>query len=216
MDEITLTVQTRTDLGSAHAGRMRRDGVVPAVIYGLGTDTQSIQLNAHELQVALNGKAGANALITLRNGSDESLTLARQIQRHPVRHTLVHVDFIRVSRDVAVDADVPLSIVGEAPGVKLGGLLEQLIFSFPISAKPADIPTMIEVDVSGLGLGDQLHISDVVFPPGVIANQEPHELVMQVSAPRGLLASEGEGEGAEGEQATPTAGGAPSAGDSEG
>jgi len=202
MADNTLIAEIRSERGTRPAGRLRRDGMVPAVVYGLGTDTQSISVPARELQHMLSGASGANTLITLRLGGKEELALARQIQRHPVKGTLVHVDFIRVRADVAVAADIPVHLEGEAEGAKRGGVLEQSIFSLSVEAKPADIPPSISFDVSELQIGDQVHVRDLTVPAGVTVTNDPEELVVQVVAPRG--AEEGvpaEGEAAEGEGA---------------
>src|SRR5215470_15092579 len=155
MPDIILASEPRTDLGSRPAGRLRREGKVPAVVYGLGSDAVSITVPSRELQHILAGEAGANTLINLDLDGECVLTLARQIHRHPTRGELVHVDFVRISRDVAVTAEVPVHALGEAEGVKDGGLLEQLFFQLAVEALPHQIPVALEIDVSGLGIGDQ-------------------------------------------------------------
>jgi large subunit ribosomal protein L25 len=115
-DDIILVAEPRSERGSRPAGRLRRAGSVPAVVYGLDTETLSIKVPARELTNAL--AKGANTLITLKLDGDEALTLARQVQRDPTRGDLQHVDFIRVRTDVAVAAEVPLHLVGEPEGVK--------------------------------------------------------------------------------------------------
>jgi large subunit ribosomal protein L25 len=164
-------------------------------MYGLETETANLAVNHRELAHILAGESGANTLITLRVDGEEHLTLARQIQRHPTRGDLLHVDFIRVRRDVAVAAEVPVHLEGEPEGVRDGGILEQLVFTLSIEAKPEDIPPGIEVDVSALHIGDQLRIEDLRLPPGVAVQQEPDELVVQVIVPR--VAEEPEAEEAE-------------------
>ena len=164
MPDITLASEPRTIFGSRPAGRLRREGKVPAVVYGLGSDTVSITVPARELQHILAGESGANTLITLDVDGDDVLTLARQIQRHPTRGELVHVDFIRIRRDVAVSADIPLHLIGEAAGVRDGGLLEQLVFTITVEAMPGNIPVSVELDVAALTIGDQLHASDITAP----------------------------------------------------
>lgn len=201
MTDATLTASIRTERGSGPAGRLRRDGQVPAVVYGLGADTLAVAVSARELDHILHSDTGANSLITLRVEGDEVLALARQIQRHPTRNILEHVDFIRVSRDTAVSAEVPLQIVGEAPGTKQGGKLEQQLFTVTVSAMPDRIPTAIEVDISGLGLGAQLKVADVATPEGVEIALPGDALVIQVAVPRGLTGVEAEGEGEAGESA---------------
>jgi large subunit ribosomal protein L25 len=205
----TLIAEERTVVGSRPAGRLRRAGKVPAVMYGLETDTIKVAVPARELNHILAGESGANTLITLRMDGDEHLTLARQIQRHPTRGDLIHVDFVRIRRDVAVEAEIPVHLEGEPAGVRDGGVLEQLVFSLAIEAKPADIPNAIEVDVSALEIGDQMRIEELSVPSGVAVMHEPDELVVQIVMPRVVEepepeAEEGEeveGEAAEGEAA---------------
>lgn len=200
MSDTTLTAENRAETGKRPAGRLRREGKVPAVVYGLGSEPVSVTVPARELSHILAGESGANTVITLRVGGQEQLTLARQIQRHPVRGELLHVDFIRVSADQPVTAEVTVNLTGEPEGVRMGGMLEQQLFTVSIEAKPADIPTAIEHDVSELGLGDQLRIGELAIPPGVTVHHEPDELVAAVAVPRGLAAGEAE-EGVEGEAA---------------
>jgi large subunit ribosomal protein L25 len=201
MADVILQAESRDKLGSRNAGRIRREGLLPAVVYGLQTDALSVTVVARELDHALHSESGANTLITLKlDGQEDALALARQIQRHPTRNELVHVDFVRISRDVAVQAEIPLTIEGEPPGAKEGGILEQLFFSITVEALPGNIPTEIVVDVSHLALGDQLHVSDLPIPAGVSVQHEPEELVAQVSIPRGLTEEEEAGEAAEGEE----------------
>jgi large subunit ribosomal protein L25 len=202
MPDITLATEPRTVRGSRPSGRLRREGKVPAVVYGLGADTVSITVPSRELQHILAGESGANTLITLDVDGQSVLTLARQIHRHPTRGELVHVDFIRIDRDVAVSAEIPIHLIGEATGVRDGGLLEQLLFHLTIEAMPGNIPVSIEIDVTELAIGDQLRVEDIPLSEGVETQAEADFVVAQVAAPRiATEAEEGEeGEGAEGEE----------------
>jgi large subunit ribosomal protein L25 len=211
MADVTLNAVPRTELGSGPAGRLRRDGSVPAVVYGLDVDTLSITVNARELERILHGAGGANTLINLQLEGGDALALARQIQRHATRGDLTHVDFIRVRRDVAVSAEVPLHVEGDAPGARQGGMLEQLLFSVTVEAMPGNIPESVVVDISGLELGDQLHVSDLPVPAGVTLQHEADELVAQVAIPRGMAGGEEEGEEGEGGEAGTEGGGDASA-----
>ena len=213
MPDITLASEPRTEFGSRPSGRLRREGKVPAVVYGLGTDAVAITVPSRELQHILAGEAGANTLINLDVDGDSVLTLARQIHRHPTRGDLVHVDFVRISRDVAVSAEIPIHLLGEAEGVKDGGLLEQLMFHLTIEAMPGNIPVSIELDVSPLAIGDQLRVEEMRLPEGVTTQVEPDTVVVQVAAPRVAAeveegaegeAVEGEGEAGEGGAAAPS------------
>jgi large subunit ribosomal protein L25 len=207
MPDITLASEPRTQLGSRPSGRYRREGKVPAVVYGLGTDTRSITVPARELQHILAGEAGANSLINLDVDGETVLTLARQIHRHPTKGILVHVDFVRIDRDVAVSAEIPIHAIGEAEGVKDGGLLEQLMFHLTIEAMPGNIPVALEIDVSALAIGDQLRLEDMQLPEGVSTQVELDTVVVQVAAPR-VVAEVGEGEEGEGVEGEAGEGGA--------
>jgi len=196
----TLIAEPRSGVGSRPAGRLRRQGKVPAVMYGLETDTSNLAVGHRELAHILAGESGANTLITVKVDGEEHLTLARQIQRHPTRGDVLHVDFIRVRRDIAVAAEVPVHLEGEPEGVRDGGVLEQLVFTLSVEAKPEDIPPGVEVDVSEMNIGDQLRIADLPLPAGVAVQQEADELVVQIVMPRVVEEPEPEeGEEVEGE-----------------
>jgi len=197
--DIVLAAEPRSERGSRPAGRLRRAGRVPAVVYGLGNEPLTVTVSSRELSHILAGEAGANTLINLKLDGDTMLTLARQIQRHPTKGELVHVDFIRIRRDVAVTADVPLHLTGEPIGVRDGGLLEQAVFTITVEAMPGNIPVALELDVSQLSIGDQRRGSDVAIPPGVTAHLDPDTVVAHVAAPRVVV--EEEAEAAEGEAA---------------
>jgi large subunit ribosomal protein L25 len=139
------------------------------------------------------------------DGSSE-LAMARQLQRHPVKGTLLHVDFVRVRADQTIQAEVPVHLAGDAEGVARGGVLEQLVHTLTVEAKPADFPPSIEHDVSALEISGQVYVRDLTVPPGVTVLQNGDDLVAQISAPRVAEVAEGaEGEAAEG---APAEGGA--------
>jgi len=199
-DDVVLIAEPRNERGSGPAGRLRREGRLPAVVYGLGEEVTAVTVPTHDLDLIL--AKGVNSLITLRLDGKDQLALARQVQRHPARGDLVHVDFVRVSVDVAIAADVALILTGEPEGVKNGGLLDQQVFTLPVEAKPQDIPASIEADVSHLDMGDQLRLSELTLPAGVVSPLEPDTLLATIAVPRGLGAeeeAEGELEGEAGE-----------------
>mgnify|MGYP001601134885 CR=1 FL=1 len=203
MDDVTLPADTGRPLGSAPSRRLRRQDLVPAVVYGGGGDSLPVTVPARELRRILAGESGANTLINLEIGGERHLVFARQIQRDPVRSTLLHVDFIRVRRDELVTAEVPIHALGEAVGVRDGGLLEQVLFFLTIESMPDRIPTGIEIDVTSLVLGAQIMVGELPLPEGVTTQVDLEALVVHVSAPRGLTAG---GEGGEGEGETEAAG----------
>jgi large subunit ribosomal protein L25 len=201
MAEVVLAAEVGRPVGSRAVRRLRREGKIPGVIYGHGTDPLPIAVVGSELRVALNGEAGANQLLSLNTGAETFLTLARDMQRHPVAQTVTHVDFIIVRRDEVIAADVPVILVGEALEVHHGdGLVDQQMFTLSINAVPAAIPTSIEVDVSALTIGDAIRVSDVALPSGVTTDVDPDSAVAIGQPPR-VVSAEEAGEGAEGELA---------------
>jgi large subunit ribosomal protein L25 len=158
---------------------------------------------ARELRLAINTEAGANQLLSLETGGGSYLTLARDMQRHPIAQTVTHVDFQIVRRDEIISADVPIVLVGEALEVHHGdGLVDQQMFTLSINARPADIPTSVELDITALTIGDQLRVSDLALPAGVSTDVDPESAIAIGQPPRVVVLEEGaEGEGAEGETA---------------
>jgi large subunit ribosomal protein L25 len=197
MADATLVAEVRTALGKGGAGRVRRGGLVPAVVYGLGEDNVSVSVSSRELGHILSGASGANTLITLTVNGKEQLALARQIQRHPVKGTVLHVDFVRVRADQTIQAEVPVHLTGDSEGVSRGGVLEQLVHTLTVEAKPADVPPSIEYDITELEIGSGFYVRDLVVPAGVTVLQNADDLVAQVSAPR--IVEEPTAEAAEGE-----------------
>jgi large subunit ribosomal protein L25 len=206
MADTKLVAELRSDKGSRPAGRLRREGRLPGVVYGLGEESVSVTVNAHQLGTILSSKSGANTLITLQIDGTDQLALARQIQRDAVKGTLVHVDFIRVRADQTIQAEVRIDLQGDAEGVSQGGMLEQMMHTLTVEGKPGQLPNEIVHDVTALELGDQLHVKDLVVPAGITVVNDPDDLIATISQPRGLeeeaAAAEGEGEeGAEGAEA---------------
>jgi large subunit ribosomal protein L25 len=210
MADVVLAAETGRPKGSRSSRRLRREGKIPGVIYGHGTDPLPVAVGARELRVALNGEAGANQLLSLDTGSGTYLTLARDMQRHPVAQTVTHVDFIIVRRDEVISADVPITLVGEALEVQHGdGLVEQQMFVLPINALPGAIPSGLEADISALTIGGQVRVSDLTLPAGVTTEVDPETAIAIGQPPRVTVeeevAAEGEGEeGAAEEGAEPT------------
>lgn len=186
MREVTLVAEPRPEAGSAPARRLRREGRVPAVVYGLDHQPESVTVSAQEMMQVLH-RVGHNALINLKVGDgDGSLTMAREVQRHPVRGELVHIDFVRIRADQAVQADIAVHILGEPIGAKEGGMLEQVLFTVTVSAKPRELPANFELDVSELKVGDAKRIEDLTAPEGVEILNEPDAVVAQCLVPRVL------------------------------
>ena len=193
MAEVVLAAEVGRPLGSRAVRRLRRAGKVPGVIYGHGTEPLPVAVGARELRAALNGEAGANQLLSLSTGSGTYLTLAREMQRHPVAQTVTHVDFVIVRRDEVISADVPITLVGEATEVHHGdGLVEQQMFTLAINALPANIPAGIEADINELTIGGQVRVSDLVLPEGVTTDVDPDTAVAIGQPPRVVVEEEEE------------------------
>jgi len=185
MEEVSLVAEAGRPTGSPASRRLRASGKVPAVLYGHGIDPQSLAVDASALRVALRQEAGLNALITLDVGGTRHLAMARQIQRDAIRGTLAHVDFVIVRRDEVVSVEVPVRLVGEAVEVdRADGLVEQQLFALVVNATPGNIPSVIEVDISGLAIGDAIRVGGLVPPEGVTTEVDPEEPIVLGQASR--------------------------------
>src|SRR5437763_11426927 len=193
MEEVTLTAEVGRPVGSRPSRRLRAAGKVPAVLYGHGTDPMALAVDSRELRNALTGEAGLNALITLNVDSESHLAMARHLQRHPVKGTLDHVDFVIVRRDEVVTAEVPITLVGEAEAVnREDGIVEQQMFTLTIKAKPLDIPAGLEADISGLVIGEAVRVADLKLPSGVETEVDPEEAVVVGQPPAAVELAEPE------------------------
>jgi large subunit ribosomal protein L25 len=208
MEEVTLTAEVGRPTGSRPSRRLRSAGKVPAVLYGHGTDPMALSVDSRELRNALTGDAGLNALITVRVDSESHLAMARHLQRHPVKGTVDHVDFVIVRRDEVVTAEVPIALVGEPTEVNQNdGIIEQQLFSLTIKAKPMDIPSGLEADISGLVIGEAVRVGDLKLPSGVETDVDPEDSVVLGQPPAAEeLPTPAEGEEVpEGEEGAPAA-----------
>jgi len=197
MEEVSLVAEAGRHTGSPSSRRLRAAGKVPAVLYGHGIEPQSLAVEAKALRIALHQEAGLNALITLDVGGTRHLAMARQIQRDAIRRTLSHVDFVIVRRDEVVSVEVPLRLVGEALAVeRADGLVEQQLFALVVNATPGNIPSVIEIDVSGLGIGDSIRVGDLTLAEGVSTDVEDEEPVVLAQASRTAAEVEEAEEGA--------------------
>lgn len=215
MAEITLVAEPGRTTGSSESRRLRAAGRIPAVVYGHGVDGISVSVDGRDLRHALSGESGTNQLLELRIGSETHLAMARVLQRHPVRHTVMHVDFQIVRRDEVISADVPIVLTGEAKSVSQdGGMVEQQLTALTVKATPGRIPNSVEVDITDLNVGEGIRVGDLKLPSGVITEVPEEEIVVIASistvaaeaaelaeAEAEAAAEEGEGGGGEAEGA---------------
>ena len=181
--ETKLTAERRDDHGKGVARKLRAAGRVPAVLYGHGQETQALSVDAHDMFKVLHTSAGANVLVDLKVDKAEHLVLPREIQRNHIKGTIVHVDFLVVSRTETIQVNVEIVDIGEAPGVKQGGVVDHHLREVEVESFPQDVPEHLEADVSGLDLNDVLHVSDLVAPQGVTILTNPEETVLAVIVP---------------------------------
>jgi large subunit ribosomal protein L25 len=183
MAEIILKATPRPPQGTRPARRLRNDGHIPSVVYGLGGDPIPLTVEWRELRAALVTEQGLNAVIHLDiDGGEKTPTLVKEMQRHPVRRNVLHVDFIRVDLNKPVEVEVPVHMEGEAEAVQNeNGVVDQILTSLLIVAKPDDIPSGLTVDISSLEIGHNIHVGDIVLPAGVATNVDPEETVVTAS-----------------------------------
>jgi large subunit ribosomal protein L25 len=215
-DEIVLPAETGRPTGSPASRRLRTEGKVPGVVYGQGADPVAVAVEWRELRQALTTDAGLNALISIEIDGERQLSIVKEMQRDPVRREVTHVDFLRISRDVAIEVEVPIVLEGEAEAVEReNGNVTHALFNLLIKAKPDAIPNEITVDISALEIGDSIRVADLVLPSGVTTEVDPEEPVASAQAQaQEELPEPGEGEEGEGEEGAEGEGGE-SAGDAE-
>ncbi|RPI23377.1 MAG: 50S ribosomal protein L25, partial [Actinobacteria bacterium] len=182
MEQESMRAERRVTSGSRPSQRLRRQGRVPAVVYGRGLTPIPVTVSDRELYSILHTAGGLNAIISLQvEGAQDVLAVAREIQRDPVRGTITHLDFIKVSLDEPINADVSLDFTGTPVGVKEGGGFVEAMQTFvTISALPMQIPSSIEVDISGLDVFDTLKVADLPAIEGVTYLTEPDHALATV------------------------------------
>ena len=200
MAELTLTAETGRPTGSRSSNRLRAEGKIPGVVYGLGSDPKAVAVNWRELRQALTTDAGLNALINLTVDGEEHLTIVKELQRNPVKRTVTHVDFILIDRDADIEVEVPVVLEGEATLVEReNGTVTQSLFTLTIIAKPGSIPDQLTADISELEVGGAVRVGDLALPSGVRTEVDPEDPVAMGEITRAAM--EAAAEEAEGEEA---------------
>jgi large subunit ribosomal protein L25 len=202
-ENATLKASLRDATGKGVARRMRREGRIPAVVYGRGEETHALSLDAHEFEMLVKHHALDTTLVELeiegsgKQKSNKVRTLVVEVQSHPYRPEVLHVDFQQIHAGEQVTVEVPISLEGTAEGVKEGGVLQHVMHVVELVCDVDQIPESFTVDVSGLEIGDSIHISDLVVPEGVELNADPERTICTVAAPTILELPEEEEEAAE-------------------
>ena len=213
MADLVLNTEEKTTIGSRSSRRLRRDGKVPGVLYGVGQDPEIFSVDYGDLRGALTTDAGLNALIQLSVNGTNQLSILKSLQRHPVKDEVIHVDFVRVDPNQELAVEVPIVLEGVAKKVTdQNGMVDQTMFSLSVLSLPDSIPNELTADVSELEINDAIRVSDVVLPEGVRTEVDPEEAIAVGTVTRSTMesmaaeeASEVEGdEGMEGETSEET------------
>ena len=187
--QVQLSARPRAEVGRNSVKQLRARGSVPAVIYGHKDQPANLEISHREIRALLAHAIGENFLVELQiageNGGSSKLSLIQEVQHHPVRRDILHVDFLEVASDELLNTEIPIEPTGEADGVKnYGGLLEHSLRSLHIECLPKDLPEIILVDVSTLGLNQSLHVRDIILPAGVKATTDADLTVFIVAEPK--------------------------------
>jgi len=200
-DDIILVAETGRPTGSPASRRLRATGKIPGVLYGRGAEPAPISVEWRDLRGALTTDKGLNALLTLKIGSQRTKAIVKEMQRHPVRRDVLHIDFLAVDVDKPITTDVPLLLEGEPEKViRDDGVVEQILNVLIVTAKPDAIPGHIAVDVSDLEIGQHITVGDLQLPEDVTTEADPEETIVIAKLTSLALAEEEEEEGEEGEE----------------
>jgi large subunit ribosomal protein L25 len=185
MASVPFSASKRTDTGKGVARKLRAAGKVPAVIYGHARDSQPLELEHHPLQLLLEKHPYQSTVIALEVDGKTSNTLIREIQRHPFKKQIVHVDFQELVAGEKVTVPVPLQFVGTPEGVKNGGgILDQVLHELEVTCDPSNIPHHIMVDVTALTIGHSIHAGEITLPAGVTLESDADATVCVCGAPK--------------------------------
>ena len=167
MATANLNAKPRSDRGTGVARKLRQSGQIPAIIYGHSREPQSLAIDTRELEKLLERVAAASTVIELSIDGRSARTLIREIQRHPVKRSILHVDFQELVAGEKVTVSIPLVFIGSAEGVRAGGILDQVMHQLSIRVDPSNIPNHVDVDVTPLAIGHSIHVRDLNIPAGV-------------------------------------------------
>jgi large subunit ribosomal protein L25 len=184
MASATLGAVARSESGTGAARKLRQSGKVPAIIYGHGRDPQALAIDNRELERLLDRVSAASTVIDLSIDGRTARTLIREIQRHPFKKQILHLDFQELVAGEKVTVSIPIVVVGSSEGVRAGGILDHVMHQLTIRVDPSQIPNHVDLDVSALTIGHSLHVSDLKVPEGVEILDEEDATVVTVSAPR--------------------------------
>ncbi len=182
MEQRILTIEARDSLGKNACRRLRENAKVPAVVYGKGMESVAVTVDRKELELAIAGEGGINNLITLKSSGplDGKVVIVADLPRHCLKNRMLHVDLHNINLQETIKVKVPVSITTVAKGIKEGGIQDLVRHEIEIECLPGQIPEHIDIDVSALGVGDSLHISDLVLPAGLKVLDDPNITIVNI------------------------------------
>ena len=184
MATATLNATARTDVGKGAARKLRASFRIPGVVYGHHREATPLAIDARELEKLLGSIAPGTTVVELSLGGRMAKTLIREIQRHPFKRQVLHIDFQELVAGEKITVNVPIHLVGTAAGVKDGGTVEEVMREVSVEVDPANIPSHFEIDISALGINDSVHVSDIKVPEGVELLEDLEATVAVVAPPR--------------------------------
>ena len=188
MATVSLSANARDGKGKGAARSLRSQGQVPAVICGHGRQPQPLALNARDLDKLLSHIQAESTVIEVTVDGHTAKTLIREIQRHPIKRQILHVDFQALVAGEKVTVSIPIVLLGVPEGVRLeGGVLDQTLREIEIEVDPSNIPDHVEYDITNMVIGDSVHISDLKVPEGVEVIDDPETSVAVLAAPRAVI-----------------------------
>lgn len=198
MAQPKLKAEKRESAGKGTSRKLRGAGRIPVVLYGRGEDTRSLSVDAHELELLMQRVHLENTIVQLQISGERSAVkaLAREVQRHPSRPVILHVDFYQIHAGEKITVEIPVRLVGQAPGVKAGGLMQHSLTEMEVRCLPDNIPEYVELSVEGMEVGDSLHVRDAQLPDGVEATQDPDRTICSLIPPQAGVAEPGAEEAA--------------------
>ena len=183
-ESTAITARVRETMGKANR-RLAAAGEIPAVLYGPGRDTVALSLDRHDFELMMSQHGGGSTIVTIALEGEKKPVNAviREVQHSPVKGTIMHVDFLAIRMDQKLQATVSFHFVGESPGVKAGGVLMHSMRELMVEALPADLPDSLDVDISGLEIGQSVTVADLTAPEGVEITDDPEGVVCSVTVP---------------------------------
>ena len=178
-----LKLEKRTEKGKSANRKLRREGYLPAVMYGHGEKPQLVKVKRADFDKLFKATKGESVVLQLKLGRSKKLSIIKEVARHPVTGEPLHIDFHILHKGEAVEVAVPVVLVGTPKGIKLCGVLEHILREVTVKAKPSDIPPHVEIDVTELEIGDSIHVKDIKLE-GVEILEDPEETIVTILAPR--------------------------------